>query len=66
MVIYNIHFAVQQKETNGQVSQVPTGRMGPSVEGSRVSSMVSSSGRELRVVREHIKDMVLRSTGVLI
>ena len=56
----------QQKGKNGQVSQVPAVRMGPSVEGSRVSSIVSSSGRELSVVRGHVEAVVVSTAVVLI
>ena len=56
----------QQKEKNGQVSQVPAGRMGPSVEGSRVSCVISSLGRELDAVRKHVEAMVASAAVVLI
>lgn len=48
------------------MSQLPAVRMGPSVEGTRVSSVVSSSGREPSVVRGHTEAVVVSTAVVLI
>ena len=56
----------QQKGKNGQVSQVPAVRMDPSVEGSRVRTVMSSSGSKLGVVRKHMEAMVFVTSVFLI